>query len=178
MEFKQRTMIRYLRLKEIKLPEMLPELKQTYDQDGHCKLDVKHWVHQFKIGRRNRQNEHGSGHPLVDDTDSPILHMPASRPFSSVHLIAEAFGYLSSTIQVQIVQWLQFMNQCICCVLCQLSDELHENRVRQSNDLLSLLGTQQEIQVCDIVIGDETWLYYQNFPTSMWHSPEDDISDR
>jgi hypothetical protein len=60
----------------------------------------------------------------------------------------------------------------------QFSDEGREKRVNQSNDLLSFLGTQQEIEFHDKLTKDAAWTYYKNSSTTIWFSPEEDVPDR
>jgi hypothetical protein len=55
MKFASRAMIKDLRFKGIRLPEIFTRSKEMYDQDTYTEPDMRYWLHQLKVGRTSMQ---------------------------------------------------------------------------------------------------------------------------
>jgi hypothetical protein len=88
-----------------------------------------------------------------------------------------AWAYILDS-HVHIIERLQIVNQHLHWRAYRLSDEPRVKRASQSNDFLSLWRTQQDVHFHDIVTGNKTWIYYENSPTDVWLSREDDVLER
>jgi hypothetical protein len=59
-----------------------------------------------------------------------------------------------------------------------LTEELRQKRVDGSRALLDTLEAQQRIEFCDIVTGDESWVYLDMILNPIWIGAEETVLTR
>jgi hypothetical protein len=98
MDPEQRHMIKFLRIKGLKIGEMAKEISNTYCPDAYTPPSINYWLHQIKLGRTDLRTCHAGGRALLDDIDAEFLLLLRKYPFSSMQTIAESPAILPSTI--------------------------------------------------------------------------------
>jgi DNA-binding transcriptional MerR regulator len=104
MDLEQRHIIKFLRIKGLKLGEIAKELSNAHGPDAHTRPSIKYWLHQIKIGRTDLRTQHAGGRPPLDDIDADILSFFRKYPFSSVQTIAESLEISASTTYSHLVE--------------------------------------------------------------------------
>jgi hypothetical protein len=56
-----------------------------------------------------------------------------------------------------------------------LTPELREERVNGFQVFLDVLRQQEKIHFCDIIIGDESWIFTDAAPSSIWLSLDEEL---
>jgi hypothetical protein len=100
MGLEQRHVIKFLRIKRLKLGEITKDISIAYGSDAYSPSNMKSWIHRIKLGRTDLRMQYVGGRPLLDDIDPEILSFLRKYPFSSVRTIAESLEIPASTICV------------------------------------------------------------------------------
>jgi hypothetical protein len=94
----QRHIMKFLRIKGLKLGEITKELSSAHSPDAYTPPSIKCWPRQIKLGRTDPRAQHAGGRPLFHDINAEILSLLRKYPFSSVRTIAESREIPVSTI--------------------------------------------------------------------------------
>jgi hypothetical protein len=104
MDLEQLHIIKFSRIRSLKLGEIAKELSSAYDPDTYTPLSRKYWLHQIKLGRTDLQTQHAGERPPLNDTDAKILSLLRKYPFFSVRTIAESLEIPALIIYSYLVQ--------------------------------------------------------------------------
>ena len=178
MEFEQRSVIKFLHLKGLKLGDIVLELSSVYGEDAYTRPSIKYWLHQLKLGRTDLATQHVGGRPPLDDTDAEILSVLHTSPFSSVRTIADSMGIPASTVYFHLVEKIGFKNYFLRWVPHMLTEELRQKRVELAQQLLELLERQRRVKFRDIVTGDESWFLQHYDHERIWSVSADEVPTR
>jgi len=167
-DLEQRYVIKFLRTKGLKLPAIVQELSNTYGADAYPETDVKYWIHELKLGREDLHDQGGPGRPPLDDVDAKILALLQKEPYSSVRTLSESLRYPPTTVYRHLTDALQMKSRHFKWVPHLLTQELREKRSAECRALLDILKLQRENDFRDIVTGDESWIFLDSKPKSVW----------
>jgi hypothetical protein len=70
MYLEQRHIIKFLRIKGLKIGEIAKELPSSYYPNAYTPPSIKCWLHQIKLGRTDLRTQHAGGRALLDDIDA------------------------------------------------------------------------------------------------------------
>jgi hypothetical protein len=108
MDREQRHIIKFLRVEDLKLGEIAPELSTGYGPDVYTPSSIKYWFHQIKLGRTNIRTQHAGGRPPVDDNDAEMLLLLRKYLFSSVRTIGDSQEIPVSIVDSHLVKKIRF----------------------------------------------------------------------
>jgi transposase len=88
MDLEKRHIIKFLRIKGLKLGEIAKELSSAYDPEMYTPPSIKYWLHQIKHGRTDLRRQQAGGRPRLDNIDAEILLLLRKYPCVSVRTVA------------------------------------------------------------------------------------------
>jgi DNA-binding transcriptional MerR regulator len=157
MDLEQRRIIKFLRIKGLKLGEIAKELSSADDPDAYTPPSIKYWLQQIKLRRTDLPTQHVGGRPSLKDNNIEILSFLRKCPFPSVRTIADSLKIPASRLYCHLVERIGFKNFLVRWVPHTLASELRQKRVELSSQLVRVLENHQRVGFCDIVTGDESW---------------------
>jgi hypothetical protein len=104
MDLEQRHVIKFLRIKGLKLRKIARELSSAYDADVYTAPSIKCRLHQIKVGRPDIRTEPAGGRALLDDIDAENVSLLRKYPSASGRTIAESLYIPVSAIYAHLVE--------------------------------------------------------------------------
>jgi hypothetical protein len=114
-----------------------------------------------------------SGRPSIDHIDALILKQLTETPFASVRSLSKDLEIPKTTVWRWLTEYLQFKSRHFKWVPYMLTDELRQKRIERARTLLNVLEAQQGIGFRDIITGDESRIYLNVIPNSIWTGAEE-----
>jgi hypothetical protein len=108
------------------------------------------------------------GRRSIDHIDALILKQITKTPFASVRLLSKELEIRQTTMWRRLTESLRFKNRHFKWVPSMLTDKLRQTRIEGARTLLNVLEAQQRIGFRDIITGDESWIYLNMTPNSIW----------
>jgi hypothetical protein len=168
MDVQQSVIIRFLRFQGIKLRDIHHELTLVFGEEAYTLASIKRWIHELTTGRTIMTVDPRPGRPSINHIDVLILKQLNETPFAPVKLLNEDLKIPKTTVWRRLTESLQFKNRHFKWVPYMLTEELRQKRFDGARTLLDGLEAKQRIEFCDIVTGDESWIYLYMNPNSTW----------
>ena len=139
------------------------ELTEALGFDGPSYATVKRWAKRFREGREDVSDDPRSGRPisvLTDENIECVRQVIEDDPHSTYDDIMAETDLSRGTIERIIHDHLKMRKVVSRWVAHQLTDEQKQKRLRICRQNLEKFsnGTWQ---LCDIITGDETWIYHR-----------------
>jgi hypothetical protein len=173
MEVEQRVIIKFLRFKEMKLRDIHHQFTLAFGEEAYTLASLKRWMHELKTGRTILTDDTRSGRLSIDHIDVLIRKHFSETPFASVRSLTEYLTIPKTTVWRRLTESFQFKSWHFKSVPYMLTKELGRKRVDGARTLLDALEAEQRIEFRDIVTGDESWIYLQMSPNSIWIGAEE-----
>lgn len=125
---------------------------------------VAEWVHRFKAGRISLEDEPRIGRPVTATTDrniEAVRSLIEDNPHISIRYIAYELGVSYGTISTIIHDQLNLKKLCARWVPHELSEQCKQQRIQVCQENLAKIESGRW-RLCDIVSGDETWIYQRS----------------
>ena len=136
--------------------------------DGYVSYPtVVEWLRRFKEGRTSLEDDPRIGRPVTEATDGNIAiirELIDENPHISIRYIVFETGISYGTVSRIIHDELKLKKLCARWIPHELTEQNKKQRVSICRDNLDKLKSGQW-RLCDIVTGDETWIYQRNIGT-------------
>jgi histone-lysine N-methyltransferase SETMAR len=143
--------------------EIVEEMVKVYGTHAPSKATVYNWLHHFKDGKENFEDEPRSGCPSTVITDANIERVRAQiikDRRQTLNEVAEELGMSRSSVHRVLTDHLG-MSRLVCrWVPKLLTEQMKNNRVRDCHELLTMYKADPSEFMARIVTGDESWLHY------------------
>jgi [histone H3]-lysine36 N-dimethyltransferase SETMAR len=140
------------------------ELHAVYGECSPSYRTIAHWVHRFSTGRDSLEDDPRSGRPITAITEQNIAsakELVNTDPHISIDLIAEVLDISHGSVDTILKQHLQLKKVSSRWVPHELTPEQRQKRIDICQENLRKFESG-EWRLCDVVTGDETWIYYRN----------------
>jgi hypothetical protein len=114
MEVEQRVIIKFLRLKGMKLVDIHNELTEVFGEETYALPRVKYWIHQLKTGRKIMTDDVRPGRPSIDHIDALVLKQLIETPFASVRSLNKDLE-IPKTTMWRLTESIQFKSRHFKC---------------------------------------------------------------
>jgi hypothetical protein len=178
MELKQHHVIRFVRIKGLKLGGIGQELSSAYGPDVYTPPSIQYWLHEIKLGRTDLGTQHAGGRPPLNDTDPEILSLLRKYPFSLVRTIADSLEIPASTVYFHLVEKIGLKNLLLRWVSHMSTSKLRQKRIELSSQLPRMLESQQTVGFRHVVTGDESWVLQHYNHRQIWCTSADEVPAR
>lgn len=128
---------------------------------------VTEWIRRFKDGRTSLEDDPRVGRPVTEATDRNIAIVRAfidENPHISIRYIVFETGLSYGNVSRIIHDDLKLKKLCARWIPHELTEQGKEQRVDICRTNLAKLKSGQW-RLCDIVTGDETWIYQRGIGT-------------
>jgi hypothetical protein len=125
-----RSIVLYLRLKDMNGREISDDLLTTLPDDAPAYSPVTLWLRQERLPRFSESDDDLTDDPQVDETDQAILSALTIQPFGSVRDIARLMYPSCSTVHLHLTRSLGFRVRHLRWIPHVLTHEQMLNRVR------------------------------------------------
>ena len=157
--------------------EIHDSLKRIYKDRAYSPSAIQYWTQQFKLGRKDVQDEPRSGRPREEIYRYIIQNEVDDDPYCSIRMIAKKTKIAVSTVFQIMTQELGYRYKHLHWIPHNLTPEMKKNRVTQSKVILNHLQTAKRSHFTNILTGDESWFVYENQPKARWVPVDDDPGD-
>lgn len=113
-------------------------------------------------------DKHRSGREPIEGLSDQILNLMNEDPYLSVHAMAQILMHDDKTIKLCLINELDMKKVNFKYVPYQLNSFQKAERVRIARLMLKKLENKDSKALSNIVTLDETWIYFQNYRSSMW----------
>lgn len=113
-------------------------------------------------------DKHRSGREPIEGLSDQILNLMNEDPYLSVHAMAQILMHDDKTIKSCLINELDMKKVKFKYVPYQLNSFQKAERVRIARLMLKKLENKDSKALSNIVTLDETWIYFQNYRSSMW----------
>ena len=121
------------------------------------------------------EDEHRSGAPKQvrsENTIESVQQQIDKDPHSSIQEISSNLGLSYGTVQTTLLEDLKLKKVCARWVPHILTEDEKRQRVLCAQKLIQLLGPYGHKHLEDVIMGDETWIYFYGIPNKrqnkMW----------
>jgi hypothetical protein len=164
MEIKQRCLVSWPHRKGMKLPAIVADLAAVSHEYAFGENRVKYWWHEIKLHRSDLSDRPSSGRPPLEDIDARMIVEFPKIPASTVHLHLTT----SRNMKSRHFKWVPHFHD----------GDLRAQRVEGARQLLDVLQAQERWHFWDLVRGDETWVYLDMKPETIWLPTDGKLSVR
>ena len=143
------------------------EMKIAYKEKTPGEYTIFKWQKRFKEGRETLDDNLRPGRPINYDENAEILRILEEQPFASSRYIFDMLSIPKSTVCHKLVWQLNYRKLNFQWIPHDLSQENKNKHVEMSKDILKILEGHEN-NWCNIAIGDECWIFWENDPSSQW----------
>ena len=158
-----RTYVRNRTLLGVSLKEIYEELKSVHGNVTVSLSTICRWMKKFKSGNFSVENAPYSGRPKSAMTKmnvDAVKSMVTEDARYTVLDIAKSLRMSSGTVHQIRTKELNLQKISARWVSHLLTDEQKEKRVKLSKNLLKKFKKCDKRKLCNLLTGDETWVYY------------------
>ena len=162
-KMKLRTYIRNRTLLGISFKGIYEELKTVHGNVTVSMSTIFRWMKKFKSGNLSVENAPYSGRPKSAMTKmnvDAVKSMVTEDARYTVFDIAKSLGVSSGTVHKILTEELNLQKSSARWVPHLLTDEQKEKRIKLSKNLLKKFKICDKRKLCNLLPGDETWVYY------------------
>lgn len=164
-----RAVVHFLFLKGLNNASILQELEDVYGQGCVTIFFVKKWTNMFSNGRESVEDLPRAGRPKIDGLVPRIQEILDEVPFISTKQLSLALGHHHATVKKVMIEEMGLKKVNFKWIPHKLTERNTDERVCLSHQLLAYLSKYQH---SNIITMDETWVYFDNPPTSLWQDAE------
>ena len=136
-------------------------LQQAYGEDCLSRTQCYEWYQRFKLGRTSIEDDPKSGRPSSstgDDHIEKVRSVIRENRRLTVREVSEEVGICKSSCHTILTEKLKMHRVAAKFVPRLLTEELKQNRVTVSQELLDRSNTDENF-LKNVITGDETWVY-------------------
>jgi hypothetical protein len=141
---------------------------------------AKVWIIEIRLDRQNLHDEIRTGRPALDDLDAKIRAILDKSPFELAHSTAERL-LVTHPVALQhfhLHDSIGFKLFHLHCVLHLLTDILREKQKEHVRAMLPFLHVAERNGWHHLVVGDESWFFFNASPRRMWTPSRDDVATK
>jgi len=153
------------------------ELVTALGDEAPCIRTVYNWCERFNAGQCSTEDNFRSGRPITATNQqniSQIENLVNENPHISLNQIEEETQLCRGTIETIIHQHLNLRKLASRWIPYALRDDQKRKRVELCRSNLAMIE-EGKWRLCDIVTGDETWIYHRKIEkkatNSSWVKP-------
>ena len=127
---------------------------------------IKKWTKRFREGQMDLEDRFRSGRPRKKDLIKKISEMVEKNSSLSCKKIAAELGCSQTTVKKILTIDLDLKKVSFRWIPFRLNPNQKKKRVQISKELIEILENSK--RKCNVLTGDETWLYFENPMLSVW----------
>jgi hypothetical protein len=183
MEHDQRVIIKFLwnegtkerRNEGTNARDIAARLQEQFAKHAYQLRTIQFWITEIRLCRQDLHDEICTGRPPLDDLDAKILDILDKSPFESANSIAERLPVAHLIVLRHLHDSIGFKSFHLHCVPHVLTDNLREKRKEHARAMLPFLHAVERDGWHHLVIGDESWFFFNTSPRRMWTLSRDDV---
>ncbi|KAH0792573.1 histone-lysine N-methyltransferase SETMAR-like protein [Histomonas meleagridis] len=168
----------YLLRKNMRILDIVKELKDVYRDEALSKTQVYFWVKEIKMGREDLNNLPKEGRPIDEQLIVSIQDHLKKEPFSSSRKIALELHVSHDTILRHLTQTLGYKCMNLRWVPHFLTPEQKSCRVKLAKILIPIIKQEEATGFEFLLTGDESLFIYRYQYKSKWVVDVDDLEER
>lgn len=141
MSVEYRSVIHFLWLKKKSPKEIFADMQKTYGDSCPTRYNIYYWVKQFDNGRKTVIDLPRSGRPKLFVKIKDVKKVIDLFPFASCRYIAHVINIDKNTVKRILIEDLHMKKICSHWVPHNLTQHQKNQRLNDSNNLLSLLNS-------------------------------------
>ena len=169
MKFELRAIIKFLYLRNEK-PNRIHEM--INETPGYAEVSIttiRKWVKRFKDGEMDIIDSKRSGRPKIKNKFiSKVRLMIEENPSLSCKFIAKKLDIGWGTVKKILIEELGLKKVNMKWIPHTLNDDQKAKRKEDSIEILRIIENTPNKELCNLLTGDETWIYYENPRPIVW----------
>ena len=170
MEIEFRAIIHFFFLRNESNTNIHRFINETYGENSIGLSTVKRWTKFFKEGKMDLEDRIRSGRPRNKELIKKVAALVEKNSSLSFKKIAVRLGCSQTTVKKILTMDLGLNKVSFKWIPFKLNPNQKNRRVQISKELITILENSK--RKCNILTGDETWLYYENSMPSVWQRSE------
>lgn len=162
------SVIKYLHEKGFSAEKIHLEINPNDDIQGLSLPNIKHVIHDLKLGRTDFLNPKHPGRPRNEEIRKEIEEEIDENPDESARQIARETHHSPSTVTSVLKDDLGYHYSHLQSIPHELTDDLRQKKVKIAQEVLNIFKTAHDSHNSNIISGDESWFFYMHQPRGRW----------
>ena len=167
MNKKYRIIIEFLVLQGNSNNIIYQQLFKVYGDEAPSQRTVDTWASKIRKGNYDLNDKKRVGRPVNDNLCISIKNLLDKEPFLSAKKISSYLMIPYTTVTHILKNRLEYRKFFFRWVPYKLTEEIKDIRVKKSKKMLTFLRNTNKYPWRTIITGDESWIYFQNSPSSI-----------
>jgi hypothetical protein len=144
------------------------DLRETYGGISPELVTVRKWVMKIKAGTFSIFPESPTGRQPKGEITQQLMKTLQTHPQASTPMLAEIVGVSRHTVKNRLIYELGMKKVSLRWVPYSLTPSQLESRKEGAKQLAQVISQAKKLSYSNLLTGDETWIYFQNSPLSVW----------